>query len=322
MSRPLRIEYEGAFYHVTARGNERRNIFFAESDYEKFKAYLKDAQEKHGFLLHCYVLMTNHYHLLIETPNANISKIMHYVNASYTNYLNKKRERVGHLFQGRYKAIIIDYDSYLLELSRYLHLNPVRAHMIEKPEAYPYSSYRSYISRTKEDIVSRDFILKVIAGNSKGAQQKYKEFVERMIGEEEEHPLKNVYGGVILGGKSFIKETLNRIREPILHQEEISQMRELQNAWKTDGIIEAICTYFKINRDDLIKDKKQYRNITIYLLKKHTGMTNRKIGELFGDMSYSAVSKAYQRFSTKVSGNRYLRKIINRFNSKMSHVKT
>ncbi|MGV8149826.1 MAG: transposase, partial [Alkaliphilus sp.] len=126
MARPLRIEYEGALYHITTRGNERKKIYYAEADYEKFKSYLKDAQNKYGYLLHCYALMTNHYHLLIETPYANISKVMHYINGSYTSYLNKKRERSGHLFQGRYKAILVDQDSYLLELSRYIHLNPVR----------------------------------------------------------------------------------------------------------------------------------------------------------------------------------------------------
>ena len=126
MARPLRIEYEGAFYHITARGNERHTIFYDKTDYERFKSYLKEAKERYGCVLHCYVLMTNHYHLLIETPQGNMSQVMHYVNASYTNYLNKKRGRSGHLFRGRYKAILIDHNNYLLELSRYVHLNPVR----------------------------------------------------------------------------------------------------------------------------------------------------------------------------------------------------
>ena len=115
MAQPLRIEYSGAF--------------------------LKQAQGKYGYLLHCYVLTTNHYHLLIETPMGNLSRVMHYINSSYTNYINIKRRRSGHLFQGRYKAILIDRDSYLLELSRYIHLNPVRAKLVEKPQDYPYSSY-------------------------------------------------------------------------------------------------------------------------------------------------------------------------------------
>lgn len=129
MARPLRIEYEGAFYHITARGNERKRIYDSTPDYEKFRSYLKRAQEKYGYLLHCYVLMTNHYHLLIETPRPNLGRVMHYINGSYANYFNIKKRRSGHFFQGRYKGILIDKDSYLLELSRYLHLNPVRAKM-------------------------------------------------------------------------------------------------------------------------------------------------------------------------------------------------
>src|SRR5512136_2688119 len=116
MARPLRIEYEGAFYHVTSRGNERRNIFFSRSDYYKFLSYLEAAQGKYHFLLHCYVLMPNHYHLLLETPSPNLRQVLHYLNGSYTNFVNLKRGHCGHLFQGRYKAILVDRDNYLLEL--------------------------------------------------------------------------------------------------------------------------------------------------------------------------------------------------------------
>jgi len=131
MARALRIQYEGAMYHVTARGNDGRKIFLGKRDYDKFKEYLGEAKEKYRFLLNAYVLMTNHYHLVVETPQKNLSRIMHYLNSSYTTYTNIKRNRSGHLFQGRYKAIVVDKDSYLLELSRYLHLNPVRAKMVE-----------------------------------------------------------------------------------------------------------------------------------------------------------------------------------------------
>jgi putative transposase len=145
MARPLWIEYEGALYHVTARGSERGKIFFPEKDYEKFKEYLAEAREKHGFILHCYVLMTNHYHLIIETPKRTLGRIMHQINSSYTTYTNIKRRRSGHLFQGRCKAILVDKDNYLLELSRCVHLNPVRAKMSQRPEDYPYSSYRTMV---------------------------------------------------------------------------------------------------------------------------------------------------------------------------------
>ncbi len=135
MARPLRIQYEHAVYHITGRGNERKKVFITKADYQRFKEYLHQTADRYGFILHAYVLMGNHYHLLGETPQANLSAVMHFLTGSYTTYFNRKRGRSGHLFQGRYKAILIDRDSYLLELSRYIHLNPVRAHLVERPEA-------------------------------------------------------------------------------------------------------------------------------------------------------------------------------------------
>jgi REP element-mobilizing transposase RayT len=156
MARPLRVEYEGAVYHVTARGNERRKIFFTEVDYTKFVKYLTESKKKFNINIHCYVLMSNHYHLIIETPEANLSKAMHYINSSYTTYINVNKKRSGHLFQGRYKSIIIDADNYLLELSRYIHLNPVRAGMVQKPADYQYSSYSAFIKNKKETVLTKE----------------------------------------------------------------------------------------------------------------------------------------------------------------------
>ncbi|MCK4792878.1 MAG: transposase, partial [Desulfobacteraceae bacterium] len=296
MARPLRIEYEGAFYHVTSRGNERRKIYYAKSDYEKFKNYLRDAQDKFGFFLHPYVFMTNHYHLLIETPEGNLNKLMHYINGSYTNYLNRRRKRSGHLFQGRYKAILIERDSYLLELSRYIHLNPVRAGIVEKPEAYEYSSYKSFISKKKEEIVHHDLILGMMSKGGRNAEKRYEAFVEKGIGENIQDPLKDVYGGSILGGKGFIKEALARLKEGVLSKEEISYRRDLQGTLGPEDIIDIISENSRVPREDLINKWGDHRNLTIHLMKKYTGMTNRQIGEFFGGLSYSAVAKIQVRF--------------------------
>lgn len=136
MGRPLRIEYPGAFYHVTSRGNEKKEVFKSQKDREKFLSYLESATERYGAAIHVYCLMSNHYHLLVETPEGNLSQIMRHINGAYTNYFNTKRQRAGHLFQGRYKAILVEKDAYSLELSRYIHLNPVRAGMVQLPEDY------------------------------------------------------------------------------------------------------------------------------------------------------------------------------------------
>ena len=148
MARPLRIEYPGAFYHVTSRGNERKDIFKSNTDREMFLSYLASAQEKYEAVVHAYCLMSNHYHLMIETPQGNLSQIMKYINSSYTNFFNIKRKRTGHLLQGRYKAILVEADAYATELSRYIHLNPVRAGMVRSPEEYRWSSYSYYTERS------------------------------------------------------------------------------------------------------------------------------------------------------------------------------
>jgi REP element-mobilizing transposase RayT len=318
MARPLRIEYEGAFYHVTARGNERRRIYYSQSDYEKFKDYLKEAQEKYAYVLHCYVLMNNHYHLILETPEANLSKVMHYVNGSYTNYINIKRKRSGHLFQGRYKAILIDRDRYLLELSRYVHLNPIRAALVVNLEDYVHSSYGSFVTRSKEDIVYRDLILEMVSRGGRGGPKRYRDFVEEAIGRSLEDPLKGVYGGAILGRVPFIKESLRRLEDGILQKEEISYRKELQAGYELEEIIGAISDYFRVSRDDVLKDRVEWRNMAIYLMKKSTGMTNGQIGELFGDLSYSAVAKAYQRFSVNLRRDKALRKKVETIRGKLS----
>ena len=321
MARPLRIEYEGAFYHVTSRGNERRKIYYAKSDYEKFKNYLRGAQVKLGFFLHSYVFMTNHYHLLIETPEGNLNKLMHYINGSYTNYLNRRRKRSGHLFQGRYKAILIERDSYLLELSRYIHLNPVRAGIVEKPEAYEYSSYNSFISKKKEEIVHHDLILGMISKGGRNAEKRYEAFVEKGIGENLQDPLKDVYGGSILGGKGFIKGALARLKEGVLNKEEISYRRDLQGTLGPEDIIDIISENSRVPREDLINKWGDHRNLTIHLMKKYTGMTNRQIGEFFGGLSYSAVAKIQVRFLEKVKKNRILEKKLELISNKLSNVK-
>ena len=137
MARPLRLEFAGALYHVTSRGNERKPIFLDETDFDGFSQILSEVCERYNWVIHSYCLMNNHYHLLVETPDANLSKGMRQLNGVYTQWFNRKQRRVGHLFQGRYKAILVEKDAYLLELSRYIILNPIRAHMVDNLSEWP-----------------------------------------------------------------------------------------------------------------------------------------------------------------------------------------
>ncbi len=322
MARPLRFEYKGALYHVHARGNERREIFFTDTDHKKFKDYIAGAIEKYHCLVHCYVLMGNHYHLIVETPEANISRVMHYISGSYTTYINIKRGRSGHLFQGRYKSILVDKDSYLMELSRYIHLNPVRAKLVDKPEEYAYSSYNSYITGKPEKIVTTDLIMGMLSGQRKEAQNAYQRYVENGIGEKLKNPLDDAYGGIILGGERFIKGVLETIKEGYIERAEVSQRKALRNGIGMEAIIEGVCHYFKVTRQSVVKRQRgDIKNIAIYLIKRNTGATNNEIGALFGGVSYSAVSKTYQRMLERLQTDLKLRKKIEQINATMSNVK-
>ena len=190
MARPLRIEYPGAFYHVTSRGNEQKDVFKSQKDREKFLSYVESAVVRYGAVVHTWCLMSNHYHLLLETPSGNLSQIMRHINGAYTTYFNVKRKRAGHLFQGRYKAILVEADAYALELSRYMHLNPVRAGMVAKPEHYQWSSYRSYIGHSPTpEWLKTDFILGYFGRKAPDAKNSYRRFVEDLLDSEYESPL-------------------------------------------------------------------------------------------------------------------------------------
>lgn len=322
MARPLRIEYEGAFYHVTSRGNEGRKVFFSKSDYEKFLDYLKLAQEKFSYLLHAYVLMTNHYHLLIETPLANLNRIMHYINSSYTNYVNLKRGHRGHLFQGRYKAILVDRDHYLVELSRYMHLNPVRAQIMKRPQDYPYSSYQAFISKGEGGIVYRDLVLGMMGRDQRRATRLYKDFVESAMGNKMENPLKDIYGGVILGSRDFIRDTLEKLGGKGLPMRGISHGKDFKKRFEVQNIINRVETFFNASPKGMVgKKRNEKRDVMIYLMKRYTGLTNSQIGEHLGKLSDFTVAKAYQRFLEKLRTDRLLAKRVEEIANKLSNVK-
>jgi putative transposase len=178
MARKPRIEYEGAFYHVIIRGNQRQKIFKEPVDYDKYHQYLVIYKNRYQYALYAYVLMSNHVHLLIETRDVPLSRIMQGINQSYTLYFNRKYKEVGHLFQGRYKAILCDRDAYLLSLLKYIHYNPVRAKLSESPDLYPWSSHQAYIGKNNSlSLVDTDNVLRMFSESKAKARKRYVTFM-------------------------------------------------------------------------------------------------------------------------------------------------
>ena len=183
MARPLRIEYDGALYHVTSRGNDRKSIFKDDGDRELFLHTLAQVNDRFHWICHAYCLMNNHYHLIIETPDGNLSKGMRQLNGVYTQTFNKRHSRVGHVFQGRFKAILVQKDSHFLEVCRYVVLNPVRAKTISHPRQWKWSSYHATAGVAKVGGCLRvDEILSHFGQRRAIAQEKYCEFVQAGIG--------------------------------------------------------------------------------------------------------------------------------------------
>lgn len=202
MARPLRVEYEGAVYHITSRGNAGQRIFLGDRDRRRFLKTLGDAIDRFGWLCFAYCLMGSHYHLLIETPQANLSCGMHFLNGAYSLRFNRTHRRAGHLFQGRYKAILVERESYLLELVRYIALNPVRAKRVKRPDQWPWSSYRATVGRDEApQWLQADWILAQLGGTRKEAVRAFRRFVRQGRGLS---PWEDLTGGWILGSEQFV----------------------------------------------------------------------------------------------------------------------
>ena len=252
MARQLRVEFENALYHITSRGNQRDKIFYDVSDRERFLEILTRTKERYGFLLHAYVLMDNHYHLLMETPRANLSQIMQNINTSYTVYVNRKYQRSGHLLQGRFKGIIVDKDRYLVALSRYIHLNPVRVKLVKRPNEYPWTSYRAFIDqRAESSLVDTGETLSYFSKHRDRAVRGYREFVEG-DGGGEENPLAKIEAGILLGEGAFKAKVLRRIERTKV-DEEISQAKRLQKRVSIDAVIKACQLFYGKNRKGLVE---------------------------------------------------------------------
>jgi REP element-mobilizing transposase RayT len=277
MTRPLRIEYPGAVYHVTSRGNEKKPVFKTDEDRQNFLKTLQHVNRRYNWICHAYCLMTNHYHILVETPEGNLSIGMRQLNGVYTQLFNKLHGRTGHLFQGRYKAILIQKDSHLLEVCRYVVLNPVRAKMVENPEDYCWSSYLSTAGRTKaHPCLTTDWVLGQFSGKRGKAEQEYRKFVGWGIGE------RTIWSGVrgqsILGEECFADRFVDHLRKHV----DIPEITRSQKYLKRP----ALETLFP---EEVLRNKRRRDRRIAEAVGLH-GYFQREIAEHLG-LNYATISR-------------------------------
>ena len=267
MARPLRIEYEGALYHVTSRGNAGQEIFADDEDRNAFLEILSDTVERFAWICHAYCLMSNHYHLLLETPDANLSRGMRQLNGVHTQRFNRRHGRHGHVLQGRFKSILVEKESHLLELARYVVLNPVRAKMVRSAQHWPWSSYRATAGQVDPlPLLTTEWILSQFSRDSQEAMTLYRKFVRQGRGAEVWDELR---GGVLMGSARFVDEMT-----PLLHeanqQREIPRRERLVSRPSLDQLFAGAGS--KKARDAKIFEAARIHEYTLAQLQDHLGL--------------------------------------------------
>ena len=301
MARAWRIEYEGALYHVLSRGNNGSDIVFDDSDRQLFLDSLEELAERFEIDIVAYVLMDNHYHLLLCTQRANLSKSMQWFGATYTKRINVKHNRSGHLFQGRSKNMLVENDAYLLQLSYYIHRNPLRAGLVKRLASYAWSSYRAY---AYGNVISKWFNTKVMLSQLRNVADKHKAYQEhaQKYSKEEQRLWEDLRHGIFLGTEEFAEKIKKRYL-PDVPNAEIPHQKQLAKNIDSEVVLLKAVKLLKCSPENYSKTAriseidKLNRDLLIYLMWQLGQLTNQQIGEKFG-LSYSAVSKRVGIFST------------------------
>jgi hypothetical protein len=265
--------------------------------------------------------MSNHFHILMETLHPNLSKSVQWINVSYAVYFNRKYKRNGHLFQGRFKSVLVDADSYLKQLSRYIHLNPVRARIVDRPTDYDWSSYTAFIGkRIAPEWLETHWLLSQFGRKRKEAHANYKDFVETVDAKKLENPEKELTGGFILGTPDFTRWVKESFLADRTDDKEIPQLRQLKPAIKVEMVVEAVRVEFNQDEEFLL-NKGRKRNIArdtaIYLARDLTGESGKALGEYFGKMSGAGITRRYNYMSKSVNTNEKLRRQVNQLRKKI-----
>lgn len=293
MPRKPRLHYPGALYHVIIRGNARQDIFFEDQDRFRFYLLLQEGVERFGHRIISFCLMTNHVHLAIQVGDTSLSRIMQNLSFRYTRWINWRRNRSGHLFQGRYKALLVDGESYLLELAAYLHLNPLRAGMIEDPVDYRWSSHRAYLGKETVPWLNTDFVLGQFSGNRITARQKFREYVagKTKEGHREEFHGKTSSDSRFIGEDSFVDSTL-RQKEPLFHEKP-----------DVEAILDCVVRLYGLTRDELSAQGQkrvpsEARMLAAWAVREMSDSTLAELAQKVGREA-SAMSAAAARFDAR-----------------------
>jgi len=309
MSRPIRIAYPGAWYHVMNRGRRAENIYLDKLDYKAFVELLQETTEAWNIRIAAYCLMPNHYHMLVHTPEGNISRAMRHVNGVYTQRFNNRHHLDGQLFRGRYKSILVNGDSYLLQLVRYIHRNPLKAGMVDDMKAYSWSSHKAYLSVAKKwDWLHKGSILDLLTDDKKSQIKLYRRFVAVDDDNDLGDIIERKKWPSLLGPQEFI-DWVKATYKDIKGSDEMPQMRELYP--DTEKIISIVCAYYDVASKELFTSKRgtfnEPRCVAIYILRRFRRDRLKEIGKLFNLEKNSSVSSVIERMKTRIQHSRTIK---------------
>lgn len=307
MARPLRIEFEGAIYHVCARGNDRRRVFLGDRNRAHFLDLLGRSRQRFKGAVIGFVLMENHFHLIVQTRESNLARWMHWLMVSYSVAFNRRHRRSGHLFQGRYKSFLVQEGEYLLALSRYLHLNPVRGMSLgkgtplerrERLRRFEWSNYRGAAGLARPwPFVEENMVLEELGGPARKRRRRYRAFVEEGLVREIENPFEAVRWQVVLGEESFAQKLRDLMKERGEQRREITGLRQAKRRLEEREVLARVAKKYGLSVERLLRPQygRAACNVAMWLLWENGARSLREIGELFGGLDYAAVGQRIRR---------------------------
>jgi len=301
------VEFDRAVYHVMSRGNERRTIVHDDRDRDKWLTLLAATVERYGWRVFSFAMMANHFHLFLQTPQPNLSAGMHHLNGSYAGYFNARHARVGHLMQGRFKSVVIEGRGYWLEVSRYVHLNPVRAGLVARPEGWRWSSYPGY-HRPARRLAWVDYgrVLREFGGDSPSGRRAYRRYVEEGLGRALDNPLSAAAHGLVLGSDAFLAR-IRRMLADRADDAEMPALRHLRRGAAMADVIAAVVAQLGGRPEHWRAGKRcddLSRAVAAYVARQATALPGREIAEALGYRSLSSVSVACRRVEAALSAGR------------------